>query len=546
MLHKFFDRNLFLTGPPSTGKSCLIREYVDFCNSLYTMVLAPRRMTASFIQGVLISEMIPVALGPETTVIDFFALLKLVSNEYLDILRHQKVLIIDDIQLVEPVHLLALDYLLQKAHASVEFMGGIRILFSGDLMQYAPPTKLFGIDISISEMVHYWFQFNRIVHLSETYGYEDSYVDFLRRMRFAEVTSEDMMSLFFSQPRPGPCLQIRLDKVHKNLNRTIYDADNLVVLTFNPGMKSQQKSQMNSDNGPELFKKLQMSPKMYATAQLKSEVQVNCTQAYCLRPKISISNQVSRLNRWLLSRWTNTEISEEMELSLNLYSQGQILVYENNQEVEVRDTLFNKKGSCLMNTDILANDTLGRGSLLILLAQRDNHLLVLHNSSVLSLRRSTITVSDLYLYTLRHFQFPVKFLSGVNNLDEPCDRLDDYNGYLTRLHVHDTNLPKNYFYTCLARARSYEYISFTEIPKEFTHSWTQFYKRLYAERTLDGLTVKNIDPEYIMTYVEHSPGPLANLLSQTFPLSTEDDTFFNLFLSLRLAYSRIPEGIQTC
>jgi ABC-type branched-subunit amino acid transport system ATPase component len=149
------QKSIFLTGKAGTGKTTLLNHIVA---STYksTVVVAPTGIAALNAKGVTIHSLfqlpfagfIPEEIDPEhfSESVRFETKLSLtrhfrMSTVKKNVIQELQLLIIDEVSMLRPDVLDAMDYMLQRVRRNRQSFGGVQVLFIGDLMQLPPVIK---------------------------------------------------------------------------------------------------------------------------------------------------------------------------------------------------------------------------------------------------------------------------------------------------------------------------------------------------------------------------------------------------------------------
>ena len=149
------NKSIFLTGKAGTGKTTLLKEII---NTTYknTVVVAPTGIAALNAGGVTIHSMFQLpfsAFIPDYKIVDSnSAQYKFESKSTLtkhfrmsgtkkQVLLQLELLIIDEVSMLRPDTLDAIDFMLQKVRRIDKPFGGVQVLFIGDLLQLPPVIK---------------------------------------------------------------------------------------------------------------------------------------------------------------------------------------------------------------------------------------------------------------------------------------------------------------------------------------------------------------------------------------------------------------------
>ncbi|WP_309597304.1 AAA family ATPase [Flavobacterium davisii] len=148
-------KNVFLTGKAGTGKTTLLKEIIATSHK-NTAVVAPTGIAALNAGGVTIHSLFQLSFSAfipdyasnslQSESIRFenkTSLGKLfkMSATKKQVLRNLELLIVDEVSMLRPDVLDAIDFILQKVRRSNQAFGGVQILFIGDLWQLPPVIK---------------------------------------------------------------------------------------------------------------------------------------------------------------------------------------------------------------------------------------------------------------------------------------------------------------------------------------------------------------------------------------------------------------------
>ena len=133
--------NVFLTGSAGTGKTHILKEYINYLrdNGIFPSILAPTGIAASLLNGKTIHSFF--ALG----IRDFFSdedIHDIATNPRLrKRFKELKVLIIDEVSMINPTIFSVMDKVLQIAKKNDKPFGGIQLILSGDFFQLPPISR---------------------------------------------------------------------------------------------------------------------------------------------------------------------------------------------------------------------------------------------------------------------------------------------------------------------------------------------------------------------------------------------------------------------
>ncbi len=147
------DKPVFLTGRAGTGKTTLLKEIIRSTHK-NTVVVAPTGIAALNAGGVTIHSLfqLPFAAflpeeynpGFETTRFETPNSLKRhfrISGQKKAVIRNMQLLVIDEVSMLRPDLLDAIDLMLRTIRKNNDHFGGVQVLFIGDLLQLPPVVK---------------------------------------------------------------------------------------------------------------------------------------------------------------------------------------------------------------------------------------------------------------------------------------------------------------------------------------------------------------------------------------------------------------------
>lgn len=149
------NKSVFLTGKAGTGKTTLLKEIIATSHK-NTVVVAPTGIAALNAGGVTIHSMFQLpfaAFIPDYKVVNSnsyqykFETKSTISKHFRmngtkkQVLVNLELLIIDEVSMLRPDVLDAIDFMLQKVRRIDAPFGGVQVLFIGDLLQLPPVIK---------------------------------------------------------------------------------------------------------------------------------------------------------------------------------------------------------------------------------------------------------------------------------------------------------------------------------------------------------------------------------------------------------------------
>ncbi len=184
--------NVFLTGEPGSGKTHTINEYVKYlrAHGIEPAITASTGIASTHIGGMTIHAWSGIGIKKFLSENDLDELCqreRLVSR-----VSKTKVLIIDEISMLDSQTLTAVDMACKALRRRDEPFGGMQTVFVGDFFQL-PPVNRAGQEISLfAYLAPVWQEAEPIVcYLSEQHRTEDaSFLKFLSAIRSGEITED--------------------------------------------------------------------------------------------------------------------------------------------------------------------------------------------------------------------------------------------------------------------------------------------------------------------------------------------------------------------
>jgi len=200
------DQHVFLSGSAGTGKSTLLRRFMEDSPEISKIVLAPTGVAAVNVSGMTIHKFMHV--GPATTPKDVKERARsLIFRNEDRLYRELDTIVIDEISMVRADVFDQLDLFLRVIRHNNRPFGGVRIVAIGDLYQLPPVVSrheedfynawyntpfFFGSDAFYSLMRGEGGEAS-FIELRHIYRQTDRhYIDFLQKIRNQEVTPEEL------------------------------------------------------------------------------------------------------------------------------------------------------------------------------------------------------------------------------------------------------------------------------------------------------------------------------------------------------------------
>lgn len=183
--------NVFLTGEPGAGKTYVINKYIDWLEAaqISVAVTASTGIAATHIGGMTIHSWSGVGARDTLSAYD---LDQIVSREKLvKRLKKNKVLIIDEISMLDGKLLDMVDIICKKIRNSNEAFGGLQVVCVGDFFQLPPVTRQ-GDVLRYAFESRAWGNLNPLVcYITEQYRQADELlIGLLGSIRKGEIEEE--------------------------------------------------------------------------------------------------------------------------------------------------------------------------------------------------------------------------------------------------------------------------------------------------------------------------------------------------------------------
>lgn len=136
-------RNVFLTGMAGTGKSTLLRKFIQEC-ARKVDVTAPTGVAALNVSGMTIHRFCGMMLGPQLgqSNEDYYGVLRRDPRKSIlagfNRVRRCEILVIDEISMLPGRQLDFIEYLFRRLRGSDEPFGGVQVIVIGDFLQLPP------------------------------------------------------------------------------------------------------------------------------------------------------------------------------------------------------------------------------------------------------------------------------------------------------------------------------------------------------------------------------------------------------------------------
>jgi ATP-dependent exoDNAse (exonuclease V) alpha subunit len=197
--------NMFLTGEPGSGKTFTINTFIKYLRShkINVSVTASTGIAATHINGRTIHSWSGIGIKKELNSQDISIICS--NDQLVSRVTKTKVLIIDEISMLDGKVLSAINSALKAIRKNNEPFGGLQIVFVGDFFQLPPVTRN-GETLSFAFESPAWQEANPTVcYLSEQHRQTDSsFLSFLGAIRRGVGADSDYSSLLQENINPSP------------------------------------------------------------------------------------------------------------------------------------------------------------------------------------------------------------------------------------------------------------------------------------------------------------------------------------------------------
>ncbi len=180
--------NVFLTGPPGTGKTYLLKTFIDWAkkNRKKIAITASTGIAASQISGTTFHSWSSIGLKNSLNPTERKILTS--SDKVIKKYQQAEILIIDEISMLDNVRFDLVNDLAQEIRGNDQPFGGIQLILVGDFFQLPPINQNRGADFVFKSKT--WYQADlRICYLNHQHRQEegDQLLDILIKMRTNQI-----------------------------------------------------------------------------------------------------------------------------------------------------------------------------------------------------------------------------------------------------------------------------------------------------------------------------------------------------------------------
>ncbi len=165
--------NVFLTGPAGSGKTYLLKQYIDYLkdNGIGVAVTASTGIAATHMNGQTIHSWSGMGISDTFTEADFTRLRQ--RNYHQQRFKKTEVLIIDEVSMLHAHQLDIINNICKKFKEPFLPFGGLQVILCGDFFQL-PPVTPFGQEARFVVEASAWEEMNpKICYLEEQHRQED-------------------------------------------------------------------------------------------------------------------------------------------------------------------------------------------------------------------------------------------------------------------------------------------------------------------------------------------------------------------------------------
>ncbi len=188
--------NIFLTGPPGVGKSFCLKYAIKYLMSLYNNdkdivgVTAMTGCAATIINGNTIHSYLKIGLAKQSSE-ELYNRIKTSKRDkpkYVALMSKLKVLIIDEVSMMNKVFFVKISNYLKKIKDCDKPFGGVQIILSGDFCQL-PPVENIGYIFESKEWLNCAFE---ICYLTKSFRQSNDleFQQILNEIRFGDISDE--------------------------------------------------------------------------------------------------------------------------------------------------------------------------------------------------------------------------------------------------------------------------------------------------------------------------------------------------------------------
>ncbi len=252
--------NIFLTGPPGSGKTYLLNLFIEQARKrkLNVAVTATTGIAATHLNGITIHSWAGIGLSDSLLVKDKLKLLN--RSKLSDRYRSTDVLVIDEISMLDANRLDLINDLAKLLRGSNKAMGGMQVVLVGDLFQLPPVSKQL---VSYVYLAKSWQELElKVCYLTEQHRQQagDELNSILQAIRENRVTEQELAIL---RSKLNVSQKVRTNTLKLYSHNFDVDKVNIANLTSLKGKERRYKMQTRgSAKEVERLKKSILSPEV--------------------------------------------------------------------------------------------------------------------------------------------------------------------------------------------------------------------------------------------------------------------------------------------
>ncbi len=215
-------RNVFLTGAAGSGKTYVLREYIDYLKNLDANIgiTASTGIAATHMGGITIHSWSGIGIRDN---LDRSDLKEIADKKYVrNKVAKASVLIIDEISMLHHFRLDLIDKVIKEIKNSSEAFGGMQVVFCGDFFQLPPVSRPSDPEAFFVYHSDTWKNLNlKVCYLSEQHRQNDTeYLKILNAIRSSSI-SEEIIKILKKSSSPKSNFGLESTKLYshnKNVN----------------------------------------------------------------------------------------------------------------------------------------------------------------------------------------------------------------------------------------------------------------------------------------------------------------------------------------
>ncbi|MCL4278921.1 MAG: AAA family ATPase, partial [Ignavibacteriaceae bacterium] len=190
-------RNVFLTGQAGSGKTYVLRQYINHLKELNASfgVTASTGIAATHMEGITIHSWSGMGIRDSLTKSD---ILEIADKSHVrKKIKDASVLIIDEVSMLHHYRIDIIDAIVREVKSKNEPFGGMQVVFCGDFFQLPPVSRSGERESFFAYHSDSWKNLNpKVCYLSEQHRQNDlEYLEILNSIRGANLSEKTKKSL---------------------------------------------------------------------------------------------------------------------------------------------------------------------------------------------------------------------------------------------------------------------------------------------------------------------------------------------------------------